>query len=292
MLTEAAAPPVQSEQPYSSPEVEYKAEDFCQAYQDVVGLLKHGLRVAETRFKFDNSDLKKVENVIQSQPLRNYLNQAVSNGHYPSILHDEQMRAYIIDMACTGVFGRIVELERRRDQYSVPRLYKERIIDMNHAFVGLADSELGNRLGIGRTHMKKIIGFTFGAHLESEEVGALERGVAVEVGTKKCVQELAFREGIQVRWSTPQEDARNVDIVCVQNHKTLGLQIKSKDQTSGSREDRHAFYTPIEEYGPHEYRVRQLSPAADTAIGEHYEVRAARYRDVIESLLADFSQLH
>jgi hypothetical protein len=273
-------------------ETVYDADSFCDAYKDVIGLVRHGLSAAEARFNFDRSDLKKAETIIYSDQLHNYLERAVTNGNYPHVLADEQMRSLIIDMACTGAFGSIVKKQLDGDKLGPARVFKERVVEMNHAFVSLADSELGRQLGLGRSSLRNLIGTTLGMHPSSNTVIALEKGIAVEVGTKNCLTELGAEYGIDTRWSSAQEDLHNIDIVCTQGGKQLDIQVKSVDSVGRTTGDsQQALYSGIEEYGLHEYRVRQLSPAADTAIGEDFEVRAPRYRQKLEELLTEFDKL-
>ncbi len=273
-------------------EIKLDAEDFCEAYRDVIGLVKHGLVVAKARFEIEDSDLQKADTIIYSDQIRAYLEQAISNGNYPQILDDEHMRSYVIDLACAGTLGRLVELQLHKDRKSVSRVYKERMIEMNHSFADLADSELGDKLSIGRRHLKELIGATYGLHSSSQEVALLEKGISVEVGTKKCLQDLAERHGTVVRWATAAEDANNIDIVCEKDDKKLDIQVKSKDLIGHAiNDEQHASYSHFEEFGINEYRVRHLSPAADTAIGEHFEIRAVRYRELLDRMLSEFDKL-
>jgi hypothetical protein len=123
-------------------------------------------------------------------------------------------------------------------------------------------------------------------------VARIEKGIAVEVGTKRCLEDLGRQFGTDVRWATAEEDSKNIDIVCSQGQKKLDIQVKSNDLVGSVIDDNQkAMYTAIEEYGIDEYRVRQLSPAADTAIGENFEVRAPRYKQLIEELLEEFDNL-
>ena len=274
------------------PETLYDADSFCDAYRDVISLVKHGLKEAEARFGFGDDDLQRADTVIHSDQLHSHLEQALANGNYPDILADEQMRSLIIEMACIGTLGKLVELQLQKDRLSVSILYKQRVIEMNHAFAGLADSELRGQLGLGRRHLRELIGATLGVHPSSKEVTRLEKGIAVEVGTKKCLEDLGRELGTEVRWASAIEDSKNIDIVCTQGKKKLDIQVKSNDLVGSVIDDNQkALYTPMEEYGIDEYRVRQLSPAADTAIGENFEVRAPRYKQVIEQLLEEFNNL-
>jgi hypothetical protein len=291
MLTEAPIAQLPSET-LPQPETLYDADSFCDAYKDVISLVKHGLMAAEARFGFGDDDLQRADTVIHSDQLRSHLEQALANGNYPDVLADEQMRSLIIEMACIGTLGKLVDTQLQKNRLSVPRLYKERVIEMNHAFANLADSELGSQMGLGRSHLRELIGATLGAHPSSKEVVRIEKGIAVEVGTKRSLENLGQRFGVDVRWATADEDSRNIDVVCMQGEKRLDIQVKSNDLVGSVIDDNQkAFYTPMEEYGIDEYRVRQLSPAADTAIGENFEVRAPRYTQVIEQLLDEFDQL-
>lgn len=290
MLAEKLA--LAHEAPTRYEEAKLDADNFCEAYKDVIGLVKHGLAVAKARFGIEDSDLQKADTIIYSDQIRSYLGQAISNGNYPQILDDEHMRSYIIDMACAGALGRLVELQLHKDRASVSRIYKERMIEMNHGFAALADSELGEKLGFGRYHLKELIAATYGLHPSSPEVTLLEKGIAVEVGTKKCLQELAEDHGTNVRWATAAEDAHNIDIVCEKGDKKLDIQVKSKDSIGqATHEEKRASYSHFEAFGLNEYRVRHLSPAADTAIGEHFEVRALRYRELLDEMLSEFDRL-
>ncbi len=273
-------------------EAEYSADNFCAAYGDVVGLIRHGLAVAESQLGFSDSQLRAADAIIYSPQLRSHIESTIATGNYPEILADSQKRALVIDMACDGIFGRLVELQLRRDRAGASRENKERLIQMNHNFTELADSEFGKNMGFGRRHLRAIIGATYGLPQESEEVAALERGLAVEVGTKNCLAELGKEHGVEVRWASAAEDLRNVDIVCLQGAKRLDIQVKSVDSVGRTAGDlQQASYSRPEEYGLHEYRVRELSPAADTAVGENFEVRAARYGQKIDELLTELDQL-
>jgi hypothetical protein len=136
------------------PEIAYDADSFCEAYRDVVSLVKRGLKTAEARFGFGDDDLQRADTVIHSDQLRSHLEQALANGNYPDVLADEQMHSLIIEMACIGTLGKLVDTQLQKDRLSVPRLYKERVIEMNHAFADLADSELGSQMGLGRSHLR------------------------------------------------------------------------------------------------------------------------------------------
>jgi hypothetical protein len=164
---------------------------------------------------------------------------------------------------------------------------------MNHAFNELADSDFGREIGMTRHALGQVIGDAYGAKIDERSAQLsekIEMGVASEVAAKRYIESVGSDMGIEVRYATNDEDAKKIDIVCLQGRKQLGIDVKSGDQHSPEGEKR-AWYSPIEEFDIGDYRVRELYPSKSTCIGNNFEIKAEAYQKKIDSLLAEFSQL-
>jgi len=306
MPTETISPIVEYEQ-QESPELEVNAAEFCSAYRAVCDLQRltvahlmhlrpHDLSAGAMQKHGDEYRLEHVERILASPKIQAIIDQSIKNGHYPPILHDEAMRSYIFGLSRAGFVGGLIEgiTNGELNQNTKRRFYKERLIDMNHTFTQLIDSEFGRNAGFNRQNLHDLLAAAFGAGHDEDSlklVTSLEAGLAVEVGTKRYMEEIGPEFGIKVRFSTVTEDGKKIDVMCTNSRNNLGIDIKSGDKNSGADGEPRAYYSPIEQLDLHEYRVRELYPAKHTTIDSNFEIKADAYKHKIHELFTEFNAL-
>jgi hypothetical protein len=296
---------------YQSQEIHIDAADFCAAFSDVSNLQRHAtasvLHVKPNQLSAgnlarhlneDNAEgyFKKIDHVVNSEQMASHIEQCISNGNYHELLSDEHMFSYILDLARTGFVGGIID--GLLDSGAIPqhkkRVYRERLIEMNHAFKDLADSGFSRDIGMTRHGLKEVIGKAYGAKIDqrsAELTEKVEMGVAAEVATKRYIETAGRSTGLEVRYATAEEDAKKMDVVCVSGSKLLGIDVKSGDKHSPKGDER-AWSSPIEEFDIGEYRVRELYPAKESCIGNNFEIKAEAYKKKIDEVLEDFRGLY
>lgn len=292
-------------------EIDIDAEKFCEAYRDVsnlqrlataatLGVLPAHLTSGNLPNALDESAvphfLSRLESILASPQMQNHIEQSIANGNYQPLLEDEEMRSYIVGLARIGFTGALIDglVEAGKIPRHDKRAYRHILIEMNHSFKTLADSGFGRELGFGRSHLKDILGETYGANYDERSAqlrNKLEMGIAAEVATMRYIEQAGAGLGIEARYSTVEEDGKKIDIICRQGRKNLGIDVKSGDKNSGPGGEVRAWRTPIEEYDLNEYRVRELYPAKETSIGEKFDIKAKAYERVIDELLEEFSDL-
>jgi hypothetical protein len=251
---------------------------------------KHASRIGAEEF------FRRTDYIVSSDQMRRHIELCISNGNYPDLLSDGQNRSYVMGLARTGFIGALIVglLDTGAIPQSNKRIYKERLIDMNHSFREFADSDFAREHGVKRRHLKRAINDIYGADVDEHSkqlAHKLEMGIAAEIATKRYIEGTGAQLGIHVRYGSIEEDSKKMDLVCTQGRKTLGIDVKSGDKNSGSGGEARAFHSPIEEFDFHEYRVRELYPAKESCIGDDFEVKARAYQQITDNLLAEFSTI-
>lgn len=296
---------------YEAHETDVTPAEFCQAFQDISNLQRHttasvlhlrpGLLTAGNVPSLVGKEhtgmfLQKVDAVVNSEQMRSHIELCIENGNYSNILQDEHIRSYIMGLARTGFMGGLIDglLNAGNIPPYEKRVYRQSLIEMNHGFKELVDSPFGREVGFSRQNLKHVIGEACGSNYDitsARITNKIEMGVAAEVATKRYIEKKMPGTGVGVRDATAEEDSKKIDLVCRYGNLLLGIDVKSGDKHSGGPKDARAWYSPIEEFGIGEYRVRELYPALETCIGNNFEIKAKAYEKKIDELLEEFRTL-
>lgn len=292
---------------------EYSAEDFSAAFSEVCALerkiLSAKLGLSEQTLSPSNLSaslqpnqfkiiLDRMDLILNSEENQRVVDNYSDQHSHEPLLKDADMRQHLVELAKKALVGGYIDqfLHNKTSWLSRPdlKLYKSRLIDVHNAYIDFIESPVAADLSFDRGHLRRLIRAAYGRDLDGSTglADAIESGIAVEVATKRYIENLLRQHDAppdSVRFGTVQEDLRGGDIVYSAPGGVLFIDVKSGDKDgANSNHEKSSRASTMEDFGPREFRVRELHPASHHSIGSHFEIKEGHYRSVIEKLIQKF----
>ena len=295
-------PPVESAEEM---ERQLSVDEFIEAYsltcETVRALLKrHDPQTFSAPFELlvkqglDERKLNDAVEFLDSGQSRAVLEKFFVQNSRSPIFADGELRSYLISMALSGSATGLIDgsLNSNKLPREHVRQFKSLLVTTHHEILKLVDSDFGKQLGFGRKHLKSILRSAYGESSARDPALAdmAEAGIAVEIATKRYIEELITSgklPGRRVRYSTSAEDMIGRDIVYQAGDKALLIDVKSSDKNHYGGEPA-AGYTRPEPVGANIFKIERMHPAKHTVVDERFRILASNYRRVIEDALSEF----
>jgi len=296
------SPPVESAE---EAEQQLSADEFSEAYsltcETVRALLKrHDPQTFSAPFELlvkqglSEEKLNEAVEFLDSDQARAVLDKFfVQNSRSPAFT-DSSLRSYLVSMGLSGAATGLIDgsLNSNKLPRQRVRQFKSLLVTTHHEILKLVDSDFGQQLGFGRKHLKSILRSAYGesSTKDSSLADMAEAGIAVEIATKRYIEELIADgkfPGRRVRYSTSAEDMIGRDIVYQAGDKALLIDVKSSDKNHHGGEP-VAGYSRLEPVDANIFKIERMHPAKHTVVDEQFRILANNYRRVIEDALSEF----